>query len=385
MPRYSQTLKNSSTNTVRINVILPARGANDFSVQLQDLGQRSRLQMLVPSVGKFFTSLPLKKAFLLNEPRNHMSSRRFVSPSFNDVRRLLASAQLLEIAERGLLSLVTFDGDYTLYDDGQNIASEDLIACLEETLRRDVYVGIVTAAGYPDKAGEMYAVRLLSLLQHLYTSNRLTDVQKSHLYVMGGECNYFFRFQPETGSLCWIDPGEWMLSDMLIWDESDIDAILDSGEAVLHSCIEEMKLPAQVIRKSRAVGMIPHIIASTKSYEHLSREHLEEVVMAAQQTLSQLEVATRIPFTCFNGGADVWIDIGDKRLGVTCMQRYFSTMSEKPFHGENCIHWGDQFLSLGSNDFKARQACTTVWITNPKETTELLSQLLSLMLSNPST
>ena len=101
--------------------------------------------------------------------------------------------------------------------------------------------------------------------------------------------------------------------------------------------------------------------------------------MATQQTLSRLDAAKRIPFCCFNGGADVWVDIGDKRLGVECVQQYFSKMKNEPFEGANCIHWGDQFLSLGSNDFKARLASTTVWIANPSETNSSLQELLDFL------
>jgi IMP and pyridine-specific 5'-nucleotidase len=43
----------------------------------------SKLKMLVPTVGVFFTPLPLKKAFLTTEPQRAISQRRYVAPSFN--------------------------------------------------------------------------------------------------------------------------------------------------------------------------------------------------------------------------------------------------------------------------------------------------------------
>ena len=39
------------------------------------------------------------------------------------------------------------------------------------------------------------------------------------------------------------------------------------------------------------------------------------------------------------------------------------------------MHVGDQFLSAGANDFKARLACTTAWIAGPSETVGLLDEL----------
>lgn len=43
----------------------------------------SKLKMLVPTIGMFFTPLPLKEAFLITEPQRSISQRRFVAPSFN--------------------------------------------------------------------------------------------------------------------------------------------------------------------------------------------------------------------------------------------------------------------------------------------------------------
>jgi IMP and pyridine-specific 5'-nucleotidase len=87
----------------------------------------------------------------------------------------------------------------------------------------------------------------------------------------------------------------------------------------------------------------------------LTRECLEEVVLASQRTLSAHPVAKSIPFCVFNGGSDVWIDVGDKSLGVAVLQRYFATWGNHHgrIWGGNTLHVGDQFMSLGGNDFKA--------------------------------
>ena len=54
-------------------------------------------------------------------------------------------------------------------------------------------------------------------------------------------------------------------------------------------------------------------------------------------------------------------------------QRYFGGID-----GSRSLHIGDQFLSAGANDFKARLACTTAWIANPTETVQLLDEIAQL-------
>ena len=46
---------------------------------------------------------------------------------------------------------------------------------------------------------------------------------------------------------------------------------------------------------------------------------------------------------------------------------------------DKTLHVGDQFLSAGSNDFKARVVGTTAWIASPRETVELLDELVGLI------
>ena len=70
------------------------------------------------------------------------------------------------------------------------------------------------------------------------------------------------------------------------------------------------------------------------------------------------------------GGSDIFVDIGDKSWGVLACQRYFGGIQ-----GSKTLHVGDQFLSAGANDFKARLACTTAWIASPAETVDLLDEL----------
>lgn len=83
-----------------------------------------------------------------------------------------------------------------------------------------------------------------------------------------------------------------------------------------------------------------------------------------------------------NGGRDVFVDIGDKSWGVTVCQKYFEKQAASPgiqIRPENTLHVGDQFLSAGANDFRARSVGTTAWIASPEETVELLDELAGLM------
>jgi IMP and pyridine-specific 5'-nucleotidase len=87
--------------------------------QQSNTDSQSKLKLLVPSIGTFFTRLPLADAFKYQDLKRFISSRRFVAPSFNDIRLVLNTAQLMGLisGEDGIgggLDLATFDGDVTL-------------------------------------------------------------------------------------------------------------------------------------------------------------------------------------------------------------------------------------------------------------------------------
>lgn len=95
------------------------------SHQEQGLQLQSKLKLLVPSIGNFFTRLPLADAFRYQDSKRFISSRRFVPPSFNDIRLVLNTAQIMGVAAAGPLDLATFDGDVTLYDDGKSLEPDN--------------------------------------------------------------------------------------------------------------------------------------------------------------------------------------------------------------------------------------------------------------------
>ncbi|KAL2150029.1 hypothetical protein VTH82DRAFT_7705 [Thermothelomyces myriococcoides] len=341
----------------------------------------SKLKLLVPSIGPFFTRLPLEAAFKYQDSKRYISSRRFVSPSFNDVRLILNSAQMMAVTTYGTLELATFDGDVTLYDDGQSLEpTSPIVPRLIDLLRKNVKIGIVTAAGYT--TADKYYARLHGLLDALANTTELTPAQKQSLIVMGGEANYLFEFSPSAPHLLAPVPREkWLTPEMAAWDDNDIAQVLDVAEAALRDCVQTLNLPAVLMRKDRAVGIVPN-----PPETRIPRESLEETVLVVQKTLelSAPGRARRVPFCAFNGGRDVFVDIGDKSWGVTVCQRWFGSSSSSgkdgaAIKGQNTLHVGDQFLSAGANDFRARSVGTTAWIASPAETVDLLDELAGLM------
>ncbi|KAL7926749.1 IMP-specific 5-nucleotidase [Trichoderma austrokoningii] len=357
----------------------------------------SKLSMLVPTVGSFFTSLSLEAAFRYQDRKRHISSRRYVAPSFNDVRLVLNSAQLMAVTD-GTLQLATFDGDVTLYDDGKSLEpSNPVIPRLLDLLRKNIKIGIVTAAGYT--TADRYYERLHGLLNAMAASTDLDRVQKQNLVIMGGESNYLFEYDPSSPyRLAPVPRPEWLTPDMAAWSEADITALLDVAESALRDCVRRMKLPALIVRKDRAVGIVPN-----PPDKQISRENLEETVLAVQRILELSALGSPsqqagqsaqgrrrgVPFCAFNGGRDVFVDIGDKSWGVTVCQQWFgkrngggiigADAASTAIKGENTLHVGDQFLSAGSNDFKARSVGTTAWVASPAETVELLDELAGFM------
>ncbi|PWY84825.1 IMP-specific 5-nucleotidase [Aspergillus heteromorphus CBS 117.55] len=331
-----------------------------------DAPGKSKLKLLVPSVGTFFTTLYLEDAFKYQDQQRFISRRRFVAPSFNDVRLILNSAQLFGLTRSTGVDLVTFDGDVTIYDDGACLTPDNpVIPRILRLLLQDRKVGIVTAAGYTE-AGKYYE-RLKGLLDAMHDSDTLSDAQREGLVVMGGESNFLFRYDSASPArLTYVPRSEWMLEEMASWAEEDITQLLDIAESSLRACASNLNLPVAVLRKDRAVGVYP-------LDRKISREQLEETVLVVQNTVERSEVGSRLPFCAFNGGNDVFVDIGDKSWGVRACQQYFGGIER-----ERTLHVGDQFLSAGANDFKARLASTTAWIASPRETVQLLDELEGL-------
>lgn len=384
---------------------------NDESFLNESSLGRSRLNLLVPTIGPFFTPLPLEKAFLWEDSQRAISSRRMVSPSFNDIRHILNTAQIFHfVKEKKLgealggkpLKLVTFDGDVTLYEDGGSLQLDNpVVPYILKLLSANINVGIVTAAGYDDP--KSYERRLHGLITQLHESKDLTLAQKQSLTVMGGESNYLFYYTevatdetktktenesdgPNDGmtyGLVAVPKEKWMQESMSNWDSQDIKDTLDFAQKTLTTLKKRLNLPPEVpiIRKKRAVGIVPGIRFDVTLQKNvpvkLSREQLEEMVLTLQSTLENYPPSRRIQFSCFDGGSDVWCDIGGKNLGIECLQRFYDPLN--PIPPGQTLHVGDQFAPMGSaNDFKARLAGCTLWIASPEETVDVLRRLIEM-------
>jgi IMP and pyridine-specific 5'-nucleotidase len=184
----------------------------------------------------------------------------------------------MSLVRAGPLELVTFDGDVTLYDDGQSLTPDNpVIPRILRLMQNGTKIGIVTAAGYTE--AKRYYERLHGLLDALHASDFPPDL-KQNLVILGGESNYCFKFSGDTPDLLALVPRkDWLLDEMLLWEESDITQLLDTAEASLRDTAKNMRLQGHIIRKDRAVGIIP---AEGVKFH---REALEETVLIAQKIL----------------------------------------------------------------------------------------------------
>lgn len=168
-------------------------------------------------------------------------------------------------------------------------------------------------------------------------------------------------------------PGGWLTSTRYLpeapgnWNQDEITQLLDVAEHTVQSSLEEMNLRGKVIRKKRSIGLVP-----TKS-ESIPREALDETVLRVVESAQKMNHGSgpSLPYCAFNGGSDMWLDVGNKRVGVQVLQSYLGISSTET------LHIGDQFLNTG-NDFAARDVCPCVWITSPEETTYILKSILRL-------
>lgn len=264
--------------------------------------ERSKLKLLVPGVGVFFTPLLLERAFDYQDEKRRISSRRFVPPSFNDIRLTLNSAQILGLVQGGPLELVTFDGDVTLYPDGHSLdADNPVIPRIIELLSRGTKVAIVTAAGYTDRA--KYYGRLHGLLDRLKEAIDNKELVDPEVIILGGESSYLFVFDPSADCLLrYVEREDWILPQMRNWTDGNIKSLLDVAEKALRECIVNMQLSAEVLRKERAVGIIP---ATGPDAQKFTREQLEETVLVTQQVVEMSLVAKTLPFCAFNGMVNI--------------------------------------------------------------------------------
>lgn len=261
-----------------------------------------------------------------------------------------------------------------MYSDGANFESNPRLAFyIYQLLRHGVAVAVVTAAGYEYEV-EKYEHRLSGLL-HYFQQQGLSEDECGSFYLFGGECNYLlqlgsnYRLHPvrESGPGGWSTSTRYLLESPGNWAEKQVNDLLDVSEGSLRETLEDLKLRGRVIRKRRAVGLIP------LSGSEMTRESLDEAVLRVHERLHHMNAGSGpgLPFCAFNGGSDAWVDVGSKKVGVALLQAYLGIGTAET------LHIGDQFLNTG-NDFAARDASPCVWIISPNETTYVLKSILRL-------
>jgi len=342
----------------------------------------SKLRRLVPSIGRMHTPLALVEAFGMYDAKYHLTQRTQVPPSEDEVRHMLNLAQVFSSADE--LRFISFDGDETLYADGKNFAQSDAIKLaryIEKLLVNGISVALVTAAGYKG-APEKYEVRLDGLLQHFH-SQGVPDEALARFFVVGGECNYLFEAIRVGADVAAADgrcivrlreAAEGWNEEQAAWDPLEMARVLEVAEQSLRATATQLGLRCRIIRKERAVGIIPGgaeakaKVPDGSGSRRMRREVLDEAALRLQVALAEAQVA--LPTCCFNGGADVWCDLGNKAIGVRALQ---GKLALRP---AQCLHVGDQFTNSLGNDYAARLQTPTLWVAGPKETQHVLKQLL---------
>jgi len=321
----------------------------------------SELSRKCPGIGKFFMELPLTKALDYIGQKVAVEQRKYVPPTFSEVRQIFNIAQVYALKSRA--KLMTFDADDTLYEHGMDLEpSSWLVDALLTLMERGIYVAVVTAAGYPGKP-DRYAARFRGLLERMQEKKSPSSVTRM-FFCVGGECNYLFRINPDY-RMEEVDPDAFYTETMKSWKHDDIEELLNVAEAALKESCSRMRLDVQFLRKARAVGCYP-----TRAEDRIAYEALEDVALAVQDKLMHYsEGRGVVPFCAFNGNRDVWVDVGDKRYGIEALLHYLS------IEGEATCHMGDRFTLTG-NDKSSRAVANTVWVTNPSETEEYLELFL---------
>lgn len=195
------------------------------------------------------------------------------------------------------------------------------------------------------------------------------DMQAKFL-VMGGECNYLYEtVGKDDGGLGLkaVDGNLWKDGRGVRWSEDEITQLLDKAQNCLEETIQLLELPARVLRKERACGMI------NTSNKRFTYENLEEITLMVQEACRDCTA----PHCAFNGGNDVWVDVGNKALGIAALQEYVGKLIDgNCLDGSQCLHVGDRFTVTG-NDTRSRKVAMTAWVSNPQETIFIVQYLLS--------
>jgi len=352
-----------------------ARAESLIRAHLNGPSSSSELMRIAPRLvdyrfGRLWQPLPLLDAFHDYDAECFLSAREYIAPTFRELRNVCNLAQVRAAVP---LRLVTLDGDKTLYPDRCTLEKESaLVPLLFKLIERGVVVAMVTAVGFDSV--EPYEARLKGLLDAIRQAGAPAELC-GRLFVVGGQCNYLARCLPGEAKLQMLPPSEWQLPVMSSWDEASVDELLNvAGKALLEGAAKlRMRDKVKLVRKPRAVGILylPDEVHRTTSLM------LDEIAMGARAAVTRTgkqrrSHETRLPFCTFNGGKDVFVDIGSKDLGIAALQQLVDATPR------DTLHIGDQF-SITGNDLLARRACGTLWVDNPEETAVLLTYMLRML------
>lgn len=306
---------------------------------------KSKLKRYCPHIGRIFVPVDLRRALRDYDAITQITKRVHVSPTFAEVRRIFNLASVHAIAP--VVKLITLDADDTIYGDGLTLTVDSpIIPLLVRLMRLDCHISLVTAAGYPDEPHK-YEARIAGFLQAMAfaieTGADPAILKRFHL--MGGECNYLLEpvvhLSPDgltpTISLQSVPDDEWKDGRGVRWDHHQVQELLDCAEACLKKTAELLNLDVLVIRKKRAVGIIqnPAATASVAGVYgsqggKLTYEVLEECALAVQKAIKHTGIP--IPHCAFNGGHDVFIDVGEYMLSYGAAQRVNGVSCHLPLH-----------------------------------------------------
>lgn len=348
---------------------------SDLAYEMHHRPDDSVLKSLLPSMSKQFLPIDYIRAFKEYDVIERLSMRRFVPPSFRETRTIINHATIHSMATH--LKLLTLDADCTIYSDGGTLAPGDqIIHSLVKIMRMGINVAIVTAASYPGEPWK-YEQRLAGLLSSLAFAVNAGAPKEiaDRFWVMGGQCNYLLKCRIDVSkshpnaiygeARVFLEevPSElWKPHRGERWCEKAVKDMLDTAEKTLRETSEKFNLDVLIIRKERATGLI-----ARNATTHVKYEILEEVALCVQEAIQ--ESGSTVPYCAFNGGHDVFVDVGHKALGIRALQGMLGVEPHETAHA------GDRFTATG-NDLRAREVALTLWVANPSETEDLLELLL---------
>jgi IMP and pyridine-specific 5'-nucleotidase len=139
-----------------------------------------------------------------------------------------------------------------------------------------------------------------------------------------------YRLHPvkEAGRGGWLTATKFLQDSPGNWSESDVQDLLDVAEAAASESLQDQAMRGRIIRKKRSVGLVPC------SDQQIPREALDETVLRCQRQLQTMHNGSgpRIPFCAFNGGRDIWVDVGNKRVGVEVLGAYMGVDPKETLH-----------------------------------------------------